>query len=62
MEQVRTENALVRIEAALARINDAAKPAGSPDAALAARHAALQRKVTAALADLDKLIAGVANG
>lgn len=62
MEQVRTENALTRIEAALARISDAAKRPGSPDAALAARHAALQHKVTAALADLDQLIAEVANG
>ena len=62
MEQVRTENALTRIEAALARINNAAHHAGSPDAALVERHAALQRKVTTALADLDKLIAEVANG
>ncbi|MDE2596324.1 MAG: hypothetical protein KGL44_05530 [Sphingomonadales bacterium] len=64
MEGDRTDNALRRIDAALARLESAAKqtpaPASDPsaDAELAARHEALRATVARSLARLDLLIDG----
>ncbi len=62
MEGDRIGGAVARIEAALARIETAAReprsaPAGD-DTGLAARHAALRQAVTHSLAQLDDVIEG----
>jgi hypothetical protein len=61
MEGASMENALDRIEAALARVEQAARapaPTLAPDADLAARHERLRAAVAQSLRQLDGLIAG----
>lgn len=57
MEQVRTRNALSRIEAALNRIEALAGPAIHRDPAADAQHDRLRQEAGAALAAIDQLIA-----
>jgi hypothetical protein len=64
MEADRSSRALARIEAALARIERAQPPAGSPDVeleALRGKHARLRSAVQASLEELDQLIDGAAS-
>ena len=58
MDGDRTQTALLRIDAALARLEAAAsRPTSSGDGDLTARHERLREAVTAALGQLDGLIA-----
>lgn len=62
MEGDRIGGAVARIEAALARIEKAARPpraaTSDDDGGLAARHEALRNAVAGSLAELDQVIAG----
>ena len=61
MSEARITTAIDRIEKALARIETQAALSRSPSAsaALAQKHEALREQVTASLAELDTLIAGL---
>lgn len=66
MSTQRLQNALSRIEQALARIETQAALSahatpgqGSPDPNLAARHEALRERVSASIAELDLLLEGI---
>lgn len=56
MDPVRNDTAMSRIEAALARIDQATAQAGGGDSNLAERHDTLRTRVTSALVELDTLI------
>jgi len=58
MEAGSTDKALERIEAALARIENATERRDSVTASLHARHEDLKAAVSRSLGELDKLIAG----
>lgn len=60
MSNDRAAQALTRIDAALARIESAARAKASGDPALAARYARLRGAAEAAVSELDTLIAGQA--
>ena len=62
MSETRINNAVDRIEKALARIETQAalsRHSGSDDSELAARHEALRERVSASLVELDTLIGGL---
>ena len=56
MSQERAEQALNRLEAAIARIERAARPVATSDSGLAERHEQLRSAVARSLRQLDTLI------
>jgi hypothetical protein len=59
MDEARIDRAMSRIEAAVNRVEQAARSGPAGDDELALRHAALRQRVDGALKDLDTLIAGL---